>query len=92
MSDEEQRPNLDELSAWSADVRAASEALVDALQQASQLIIERIPWLRRELQRQGIIDGYPPQHNYRQTKRGRVARLTPAMRAKERAIRERRRR
>lgn len=90
MNDEEQRPNLDELSAWSADVRAASEALVDALQQASQLIIERIPWLRHELQRQGVIDGYPPQHNYRQTKRGRVPRLSPAMRAKKRELRERR--
>lgn len=32
---------------------------------------------------------YPPQHNYRQTKRGRVPRLTPAMRAKKRELRER---
>lgn len=33
---------------------------------------------------------YPPQYDYRQTKRGRVARLSPAMRARKRAIRERR--
>lgn len=46
---------------------------------------------RHELRRYEVLP-MPPQHNYRQTKRGRVPRLTPAMRAKKRELRERRRR
>lgn len=91
-NDEEPYPSLENIHAAADAVIRAFEPLAETIQQTARLINKRFRPYVREFQRQGIIDGYPPQHNYRQTKRGRVARLTPAMRARKRAIRERRRR
>lgn len=89
MSEEEPYPSLENIRVAADAVIRAFAPLAETIQQTARLINKRFRPIRREFQRLGVIDGYPPQHNYRQTKRGRVARLTPAMRAKKRAIRER---
>ena len=93
---DEERPPFDP-DAWCESMSASVQALIHALEplaeifeRTTRVVNKRVRPIRRELQRLGIIDGYPPQHNYRQTRRGRVPRLTPAIRAKKREIRERR--
>ncbi len=82
--------------AWLESMNEATAGFIRGLEPLAKVIQRTIRMLNkglrpyvREFQRQGIIDGYPPQYSYRQTKRGRVPRLTPAMRAHKRELRER---
>lgn len=62
----------------------------EAMSRAFQDVAYALGPLYPHLKRIGVIPrDMPPQHAYRQTHRGRVPRLTPAMRERQRELRKR---